>query len=136
MTFTGREFKSKFCSPIVYCWIRNGEYLYVGASGEGFQRTTSKLHRVMARENIEDTDIVEIHYFNSKEDALRAEHDLQQEHDPLYCFKQGPKREGEPYRDEVLDEILPTRTPKTKEERLREKIIKDALDAPINRRKK
>lgn len=102
-TLTGQEFKEMFCKPIVYCWIRADEYLYVGKSYYGFQRITSKRHDTFKREDIKDTDTIEVYYFNDEEECLVFEQHLIKKHTPLYNFKPGRKLEGEGYRKDIMD---------------------------------
>lgn len=106
--YSGKEFKENYCRPIVYIWKRGGEWLYVGKCYHGFHRVVhGKLHSVFKPENIEDTDSIEIRYFDTHEECLRVEKTLIDIYQPAYNFKQGRKKDGEPYKDDVLKEILP-----------------------------
>lgn len=134
MTLTGKEFKQKYHSPVVYIWKRGNEYLYIGKCYTGFHRVVyDKLHDVFKSKNIQDDDTIEIQYFNTRSECLQTEQELIKIHDPLYNFKPGRKVGNEPYKDDVLHEIIPNH--QTLEQRRAAKIWKE-IEEVQNRRKK
>ena len=93
---TGKEFKEQFWCPMVYCWKRGEEYLYVGKSKSGFSRLVNyDKHDVLKRERIEDADSIEIFFFHDNEECLAYERYMIKEYKPKYNFKQGRKLSGE-----------------------------------------
>lgn len=96
ITLTGKEFKAQYRSPIVYAWMRDSEYLYVGKCYYGVDRLAyDKLHDILKSDRIQDTDTIEIYYFESNEDCLAYERYMIKEHTPKFNFKQGPKVKGD-----------------------------------------
>lgn len=108
MIFTGKEFKQQFHSPIVYIWKRGDEWLYIGKSGNGFHRVVyDKYHTTFKKQFIEDTDTIEIIYFDSKKECLDFEQRMIKAKNPIYNFTPGRKTEANPkYKEDFLSDTL------------------------------
>lgn len=135
--FTGKDFKDQFCRPIVYIWTRGQDVMYVGKCKRGFQRIAyDHLHDVFKpREHIGDTDTVEIYYYDTPEECLIAERELIKLLDPICNFPTGRKTKDNPhYKADMLAELLPNS--KTKEEKRREKMLRDLNPSIIERKMK
>lgn len=127
MTFTGKDFKQQFYSPLVYIWKRGEEWLYVGKCYYGFHRViNNKHHSTFKDKNIEDADSIEIHYFDSFKTCLRAEKALMDKYRPKYNVKQGPKLPGERYKDEILADSIPEYRP-IAQDRKHDRIMKEVF---------
>jgi hypothetical protein len=67
----------------VYCWSRNGEYLYVGKSSRVLSRIGN--HNVIGVvEELLETDTIDLYSFKNEEDAEIFEREMHELHLPKY----------------------------------------------------
>lgn len=78
--FKGTVFNN-LVSPLVYCWKRNNQYLYIGMSSRGVTRLFDKHERI---NKVEDEDKFEIIICDSIQEAIELEKKLIQTFKPIY----------------------------------------------------
>jgi hypothetical protein len=98
---TGKEFRSKYCSPCIYTWKRGEEWLYIGKSYHGLRRILAQ-HTIISRDNIKDDDEIEIWCYPelSNQELLRLERTWIHNCHPRYNKKQG---RGDFYYNQVVE---------------------------------
>lgn len=71
--------------PMVYLWMRDDEYLYIGSTKYGMSRIYN--HNVINRkEKIQDRDIIHLIEIDTIEEAKILEQKLISEHKPRYNY--------------------------------------------------
>jgi hypothetical protein len=88
--FTG-SFYQQMRGPMVYVWMRGGDWLYVGRSYSGVERVFASGHHRFNAHPMEDDDMIRVISCETKQEARELERQLIVEHKPKFNWTTRPK---------------------------------------------
>lgn len=81
-SMTGIQF-IEFNRPIVYIWMRDGKYLYIGLGACGIRRIFAN-HPHINRDKVKEDDLITWTVYKTVKEAKQAERQLIRIHQPEY----------------------------------------------------